>query len=381
MNILITGARGFVGRNLTETLRAIKDGRDKTYPELAIDELLLCDLDTTEEELDGYCRRADFIFHLAGVNRPSDEGDFMRGNADFTAQLLSRLEAHKNACPIMLSSSIQAELDNPYGASKRRGEELVLAHGKKMGADCRIYRLPNLFGKWSRPNYNSVVATFCHNIARGLEITVSDPSRELSLVYIDDLVAALLRDLTESPARDKSGFCLQPPVYRITLGKLAQTLRSFAESRKNALIPEVGDPLTARLWATYLSFLPTDGFAYPLKMNTDARGSFTEFLRSETCGQISVNVSKPGITKGNHWHHTKNEKFLVVSGRGVIRFRNPSASEVYEYYVSGDEMTVVDIPTGYTHSIVNLGESDLVTVMWASECFDPAHPDTYFEEV
>ena len=381
MNILITGARGFVGRNLTESLRAIADGRDKTHPELNIGELYLCDVDTSPEELDTFCRKADFVFHLAGVNRPTDEKDFMRGNADFTETLLSRLEAHGNACPIMVSSSIQAALDNPYGISKRRGEELIFAYGKRTGADCRVYRLPNLFGKWSRPNYNSVIATFCYNISRGIDITVTDRSRELTLLYIDDLTSALIASLSKAPARDENGFSSVSPVFRITLGELADTLLSFAESRKTLAAPAVGDPLTARLWATYLSFLPKDGFAYKLKMNVDARGSFTEFMRSSHSGQMSVNVSKPGITKGNHWHHTKNEKFLVVSGRGVIRFRDPSETEVIEYYVSGDELTVVDIPTGYTHSIVNLGESDLVTLMWASECFDPSRPDTYFEEV
>lgn len=381
MNILITGARGFVGKNLSESLFAIASGKDKTHPELTVDELFLCDLDTTPEELDSYCREADFVFHLAGVNRPTDESDFMRGNADFTETLLSSLLAHGNACPIMVSSSIQAALDNPYGLSKRRGEELVLAYAKQTEADCRIYRLPNLFGKWSRPNYNSVIATFCHNLARGMEITVNDRSRELTLLYIDDLISALLSSLTVSPERGEDGFCTVSPVFQTTLGKLADTLIGFAESRKTLAAPNVGDPLTARLWATYLSFLPRDGFAYPLKMNMDARGSFTEFMRSAHAGQMSVNVSKPGITKGNHWHHTKNEKFLVVSGKGVIRFRAIGSDEVLEYFVSGDELTVLDIPTGYTHNIENLGESDLVTLMWASECFDPSHPDTYYEQV
>lgn len=382
MNILITGAHGFMGKNLVTTLASVRDGKDKTRAlptQLTIWEY---DLDTDPALLDGYCRQADFVFHLAGVNRPKEQEEFMKGNFGFTSVLLDTLKKYQNNCPVMLSSSIQADLDNPYGKSKKAGEELLFAYGRETGAPVYVYRFPNVFGKWCRPNYNSAVATFCHNIARDLPITVNDPSVELTLVYIDDVVDELLRALSGTPAKE-GAYCVVPVTHKATLGHIVDLIRSFRASREERSVPDMSDGLTKKLYATYLSYLPADGFSYPLKMNKDARGSFTEILRTPDRGQFSVNISKPGITKGNHWHHTKNEKFLVVSGRGVIRFRKPDDDEekVYEYFVSGDELTVVDIPTGYTHNIENLGDTDMVTFMWCNECFDPEKPDTYFLEV
>lgn len=382
MNILITGAAGFVGRNLAEALGAIRDGRDTTHPALSVGELYLYDLDTPSEVLREACRSADYVFHLAGVNRPKDESEFHSGNFGFTSELLSELRSAGNKCPIMLSSSIQASRDNPYGNSKRAGEELLFAYGRDEGVDVHIYRFPNLFGKWCRPNYNSAVATFCHNIARDLPITVNDPSVMLTLVYIDDLIEEMLAAASGKPTRGEDGFCRVPTEHTVLLGDIVELIRSFRQSREDRSVPNMADPFVRKLWATYLSYLPPEGgFAYPLKMNVDARGSFTEILRTKERGQFSVNISRPGITKGNHWHHTKNEKFLVVSGRGVIRFRRVGDERVYEYPVSGEELTVIDIPVGYTHSIENLGDTDLVTFMWASECFDPTKPDTFYLEV
>ncbi len=379
MNVLITGARGFVGRNMTETLRAIADGRDKTHPALAIEGLYLYDLDTEESMLAEYAEKADFVLHFAGVNRPSDPADFERGNVGFSEKLIATLRETGRKIPVIVASSIQAALENPYGISKRRGEELFFRYGEETGSDVMVYRFPNLFGKWCRPNYNSVIATFCHNITHGLPITVSDPAHVLTLAYIDDLMDEICSAMAGVPTRTGEGYCTVPTVFRVTLGEIEQMLLSFRASRETRETPNVGDPFTARLWATYLSYLePEGGFSYPLKMNVDARGSFTEILRTSCHGQVSVNVSKPGIVKGEHWHHTKNEKFLVVAGVGVIRFRAPDNDRVYEYFVSGERHEVVDIPVGYTHNIENLGESDLVTIMWASECFDPDHPDTYF---
>lgn len=366
MRILITGANGFIGRNLTAALR----GRGYT-------DILAYDTDTPPALLEEWAAECGFVFHLAGVNRPKEEKDFMAGNAGFTAELLDALRRHRNPCPVMLASSIQAGLDNPYGRSKRAGEELLAVYGKETGAGVLIYRFPNVFGKWCRPNYNSVVATFCYNIARGLPITVNDPAAVLRLVYIDDLVEELIRALGGQETREGE-FCAVPVTHTATLGKIADILRSFPESRRTLAVPDMGDPLTRKLYSTYLSYLPEDGFAYPLKMNEDARGSFTEILRTADRGQFSVNVAKPGITKGNHWHHSKNEKFLVVSGRAVVRFRRIDSDEVIEYPVDGGHFTVVDIPTGYTHSIENVGDTDLITFMWANEPFDPEHPDTYF---
>lgn len=377
MNILITGARGFIGKNLIAELNNIKEGKAKGYhlnPELTLFEY---DIDTDPSLLDGYCKDADFVFHLAGVNRPKEQSEFMEGNFGFTSLLLETLKKHGNNCPVMISSSIQAELDNPYGVSKKAGEDLLLEYGRETGSDVLIYRFPNVFGKWCRPNYNSAVATFCHNVAHDLPIQVNDRSVNMTLVYIDDVVKELIAALEGNP--NKSGeFCKVPVEHKITLGEIVDLIYSFKESRKNLLVADLSDPFTKKLYSTYLSYLPEDQFSYPLKMNVDERGSFTEFLKSNDRGQVSVNISKPGITKGQHWHHTKNEKFLVVSGKGVIRFRKIDEEKTYEYFVSGEKLEVVDIPVGYTHNIENLGETDMVTVMWVNEVFDPERPDTYF---
>lgn len=371
--LLVTGANGFIGKNLIARLRAVGG-----YA------LLAFDVDTPPERLAEYAARADFVFHLAGVNRPKDPSEFYAGNRGFTEQLLTLLERAGSKAPVLVTSSIQAELDNDYGKSKREAEALVFAHERKTGAPALVYRLPGVFGKWCRPSYNSVVATFCHNAAHGLPLAVRDPAYRLPLVYIDDVVDCFLAALEGAAPRDCSipGLCrLTCDVYETTLGALAQTIESFRESRAARAVPDVGDALTRKLYAAYLSYLPTDGFSYPLEMHADARGSFTEFLRTPERGQVSVNIAKPGIVKGNHWHDTKNEKFLVVRGEGLIRLRRVGADEVYEYRVSGERLIVVDIPTGYTHSIENVGEGELVTVMWASEPFDPEHPDTFYEKV
>lgn len=378
MNILITGAKGFVGKNLVSALENIRDGKDKTRDFGEI-HLMPYDLDTPPEFLKDYCQKADFVFNLAGVNRPEKEEAFMEGNFGFGETLLKTLEECGNTCPVMLSSSIQATLNNPYGRSKKAGEDLFFDYGRRTGAAVLVYRFPNVFGKWCRPNYNSAVATFCHNIAHGLPITVNDRSHEMTLVYIDDVVTALLDALAGKPERD-GAFCRVPVEHKITLGEIADLLYIFKESRQTKEIPEMTG-FSKKLYSTYLSYLPEDAFSYAAKMNCDARGSFTELFRTKERGQVSVNISKPGITKGNHWHHTKNEKFVVVSGRGVIRFRRPDSEEVLEYFVSGEKIEIVDIPTGYTHNIENLGETDMVTVMWANESFDPEKPDTYFLEV
>ena len=380
MKILITGAKGFVGKNLVASLANIRDGKDKTTA-LGCDlEIFEYDVDTDPALLDAYCKDADFVFHLAGVNRPQNEAEFMEGNFGFTSTLLETLEKYNNICPVMISSSIQAALDNPYGRSKKAGEDLIFEYGKRTGAQVFVYRFPNLFGKWCRPNYNSVIATFCHNVAHGLPIQVNDPSVVLHLVYIDDLVQEMLAAL-QGKAHIKDEYAYVPVVHEITLGRIAELISSFKESRETKAVPDMEDAFTKKLYSTYLSYLPTDAFSYPLKMNVDERGSFTEILRTLDRGQVSVNISKPGITKGNHWHHTKNEKFVVVSGKGVIRFRKIDADEVIEYFVSGDKIEVVDIPCGYTHNIENLGETDMVTIMWCNECFDPEKPDTFFLKV
>lgn len=371
--ILITGAGGFVGRNLVATLRA-----------LGCEDLLLFEKDDTLETLAGYCRRAAFVVHLAGINRPQDPGEFYRGNAGLTETMLQLLAEHGNRAPVAVTSSIQAALDNDYGKSKRMAEDAIFAHGKATGAPVYVFRMEGVFGKWCRPNYNSVVATFCHNIARGLPIEVRDPAYELPLVYIDDVVKCLLDVMRHGSARmDGEGFCRIHPVHRVTLGRLAETLQGFARARGAGGLPTLAVPNLAadsfekKLYSTYLSYLPEDSFAYDLNMHCDARGSFTEFLRTPERGQVSVNISRPGIVKGNHWHHTKNEKFLVVRGEGVIRFRRIDSDQVIEYRVSGDKLQVVDIPCGYTHNIENVGDGDLVTVMWANEAFDPDRPDTF----
>ncbi|TYS63957.1 capsular polysaccharide biosynthesis protein CapF [Bacillus infantis] len=369
MKILVTGAKGFVGRNLIAELK--NRGFNDIFEFTRESEPSLLEL---------YTKECDFVFHLAGVNRPKDEEEFLEGNFSLTSQLLDLLKKHNNKAPVLLTSSVQADKDNPYGRSKKAGEELLFNYYFETDAKVYVYRLPNLFGKWSKPNYNTVVATFCHNIARGLDIQINNPAAELNLCYIDDVLEEFLRALEGNPTI-QNDFCIVPVVHNIKLGALAQLIKSFKESRTNLSIPNMKDALTKKLYSTYLSFLQVDQFSYDLKMNCDNRGSFTEFLRTPERGQVSVNVSKPGITKGNHWHHTKNEKFLVVSGEGLIRFRKIDSAEIIEYRVSGGKLQVVDIPTGYTHSIVNVGDSDLITVMWANECFNLEKPDTYFVEV
>lgn len=373
MKVLITGANGFIGKNLCATL-----DRDERY------ELLKVTLETTNVELEECLKECDFIFHLAGVNRPKDEKEFFEGNADFTARVTQSLENYNHRTekkvPIVFTSSIQAERDNPYGLSKKQGEGALIEYGKTTGAPVYIYRFTNIYGKWSQPNYNTVVATFCYNIARDLPIQVNNPDANLVLCYIDDVVEEFMKVLEGSPTIE-NGQYIVPVTHPIKLGALADTFRSFRESRGNLSVANMSNQLEKNLYSTYLSFLPEADFSYPLKMNVDDRGSFTEIIRTPERGQVSVNISKPGITKGNHWHHSKNEKFLVVSGTGVIRFRKIGESEVIEYHVSGDKLEVVDIPTGYTHNIENLGDTDMVTIMWVNECFNPEKPDTYYEEV
>ncbi len=382
MKILITGAKGFIGKNLIAELENIRDGKRNnlpfSFPKTI--EIYPYDMDTGSQCLENYCAKVDFIFHLAGVNRPQKVSEYMEGNFGFTSLLLNTLRKYNNRAPIVLSSSIQAELDKPYGLSKKAGEELLFSYAREMNSSVLIYRFPNVFGKWCRPNYNSVVATFCHNIAHNLPIQINDPEARLNLVYIDDVVEELIATLVGQEHKEGE-YCVVPTVHSVLLGDIAEMLHSFKESRSSLQIPDLSDAFTKKLYSTYLSYLPTDAFSYPLKMNVDHRGSFTEFLKSGDRGQVSVNISKPHITKGEHWHHTKNEKFLVVSGRGVIRFRKIGEEQVYEYFVSGDKLEVVDIPVGYTHNIENLGDTDMVTIMWVNEAFDPESPDTYFEKI
>ncbi len=369
MKILVTGAKGFIGKNLVAELENRSAG-----------EILEYDLDTDASMLEKFCSQAGFVFHLAGVNRPEEDSEFMKGNRDFTAHLLSILERRGNTSPVMFASSSQAALDNPYGRSKKAGEDLVFEHAGQTGARALVYRFPNVFGKWCRPSYNSVVATFCHNIANGLPIVVNDRDTLVNLAYIDDVVAELINALYGRENTDPP-FCRVEEVYEARLGEIADTIISFKELRGHLGLPDMSDPFASKLYSTYLSYLPEDGFSYPLKMNSDERGSFTEFVRTADRGQFSVNVSRPGVLKGNHWHHSKNEKFLVVSGSGVIRFRAVGSDRVVEYPVSGERLEVVEIPPGYTHNIENTGESEMVTLMWASELFNPERPDTYFLEV
>lgn len=379
MKILITGANGFVGKNLIATLNNIRDGKDKTHPNISSDlEIMPYDIDTPKEKLKEYCKECDFVFNLVGVHRPKDNSEFMKGNFGFLYELLNLLKECGNKCPVVFSSSVQAELNNPYGESKCAAENALFDYAKETGAHICIYRFPNLFGKWCRPNYNSVVATFCNNIANGLPIEIRDRSYELTLLYIDDVVDELLRALAGNETRDGT-FCCVPVTHKATLGEIADLIYSFKESRETLGVPFVAEnSFSKKLYSTYLSYLPTDKFSYPLEMHIDNRGSFTEILRSVNHGQMSVNISKPGITKGNHWHHTKNEKFLVVGGKGIIRFRKPDEDNIYEYFVSGEKLEVVDIPVGYTHNIENLGDTDMITFMWCNECFNPEKPDTYF---
>ena len=397
MNILITGAKGFVGRNLVENLKNIRDGKNRTTG-LSIGEILAYDLDTDPGLLPEYCRRADFVFHLAGVNRPKDPAEFMAGNFGFTSTLLDALRACGNRCPVMLSSSIQAtcigRYDSEYGRSKLAGEELFFAYGRETGAEVLVYRFPNLFGKWCRPNYNSVVATFCHNIANGLPIQVNDPAVQLELLYIDDLVEEMLRALSGTANRcDYDGltpipsvagrYCYAPVTHKVTLGQIAELLDTFKNQPQTLLMPPIpSGSFEKKLYSTYLSYLPAEKVCFPLKMNEDARGSFTELLKTADHGQFSVNISKPGITKGQHWHNTKWEFFIVVSGEALIQQRRIGTEEVLEFRVSGDRIEAVHMLPGYTHNIINLSDTrDLVTLMWANESFDPQKPDTFFEKV
>jgi UDP-2-acetamido-2,6-beta-L-arabino-hexul-4-ose reductase len=369
MKILVTGAKGFIGKNLVLELK--NRGYNNVFE---------FDTDTKDEMLDEYTKECDFVYHLAGVNRPENPEDFMKGNFGFTSTLLNALVRNGNKSPALITSSIQAAVDNPYGVSKREGEKLIFEYGETYGVRTCVYRLPNVFGKWCRPNYNSAVATFCNNIANGLEITVNDPNVNMQLVYIDDVMEQFLDALKGCEAKE-GGFCIIPKMHEVKLGEIVDLLYSFKESRTNLSVPELSYPFAKVLYSTYLSYLPKDQFSYPLKMNVDDRGSFTEIIRTADRGQFSVNISKPGITKGNHWHHTKNEKFVVVSGQGLIQFRKMGTNEVINYYVSGEKIEVVDIPTGYTHNIINEGDTDLVTFMWANEAFNTEKPDTYFEKV
>ena len=398
MNILITGAAGFVGKNLVETLKNIRDGKNRTRPAISIGEIWAYDIDSDPKMLDEAAERADFVFHLAGVNRPKDPKEFMEGNFGFTSTLLETLKAHKNTCPVMISSSIQAtcigRYDSDYGRSKKAGEELIFAYGEETGAKVLVYRFPNLFGKWCRSNYNSAVATFCNNIANDLPITVNDPAVELELLYIDDLVEEMLDALEGKEHRcefdgiktilSKDGnYCAAPITHRVTLGEIVAYLESFHDQPSSLMMPEIPEGSFAKkLYSTYLSYLPREKAIFPLKMNVDDRGSFTELLKTANCGQFSVNISKPGITKGQHWHNTKWEFFIVVSGHGLIQERKIGSDEVIEFEVSGDKIEAIHMLPGYTHNIINLSETEnLVTFMWANECFDPSRPDTFFETV
>ena len=434
MKILVTGAKGFVGRNLCANLRNIQEGKDRRFPELSIESVFEYDLDSTPEELDQWCKEADFVFNLAGVNRPQNQEEFMQGNFGFASTLLDTLKKHRNTCPVMLSSSQQASLtgrfgNSEYGRSKKAGEDLFLKYQKETSAKVLIYRFPNLFGKWCRPNYNSAVATFCNNIANDLPIQVNDPAVELELLYIDDLVDEMIACLKgeehrcefngleviptdnkgqelenlrinsqtneDTDGTDKSfsnsqildkkigRYCYVPTTHKATLGEIVELLKSFAEQPKTLMIPEIpSNSFAKKLYSTYLSYLPKEKVAFPLKMNIDDRGSFTELVHTLNAGQVSINISKPGITKGQHWHNTKWEFFIVVAGHGLIQERKIGTDEVIEFEVSGDNIQCIHMLPGYTHNIINLSETEnLVTVMYCNEIFDPNHPDTYFEPV
>lgn len=405
MNILITGAKGFVGKNLTAALETIRDGKDRTRPALEIGQIYQYDVDTAPELLDKYCQDADFVFNLAGVNRPKDNAEFMEGNFGFADTLLATLKKHGNTCPVMLASSIQATLlgryaDSDYGRSKLAGEELFFRYGEETGVRVLVYRFPNLFGKWGRPNYNSAVATFCNNYANDLPIQVNDLSVELELLYIDDLIAEMLDGLegkehhcefegVEAIGQENGRYCYVPVTHKVTLGEIVQLLDSFKAQTKTLVLPRIPEGSFAKkLYSTYLSYLPETAVRFELKMNCDDRGSFTELIKTMDCGQFSVNISKPGITKGQHWHHSKWEFFIVVSGHGLIQERRIGLDEngnpypVRNFEVSGDKIEAVHMLPGYTHNIINLSDTEnLVTVMWANESFDPSHPDTFFEPV
>ena len=409
MKILVTGAKGFVGRNLCANLRNIQEGKDRRFPELSIEAVYEYDLDSTPEQLDEYCKNADFVFNLAGVNRPQNQEEFMQGNFGFASTLLDALKKHHNTCPVMLSSSQQASLtgrfgNSEYGRSKKAGEDLFLEYGKETGAKVLVYRFPNLFGKWCRPNYNSAVATFCNAFANDLPYTVNDPSVELELLYIDDLVDEMLAALQGNEHRcefnglevipketsaishqpsDIGRYCYCPITHKVTLGEIVELLKSFAEQPKTLMIPEIpANSFAKKLYSTYLSYLPKEKVAFPLKMNVDDRGSFTELVHTLNAGQVSINISKPGITKGQHWHNTKWEFFIVVAGHGLIQERKLGSDEVIEFEVSGDNIQCIHMLPGYTHNIINLSETeDLVTVMYCNEIFDPNKPDTFFELV
>ena len=403
MKILVTGAKGFVGKNLCWALKNIAEGKDRRFPELRIEGVFEYDLDSTPEQLDEYCKNADFVFNLAGVNRPQNQEEFMQGNFGFASTLLDTLKKHHNTCPVMLSSSQQASLtgrfgNSEYGRSKKAGEDLFLQYGQETGARMLIYRFPNLFGKWCRPNYNSAVATFCNAFANDLPYTVNDPSVELELLYIDDLVDEMLAALQgkehhcefdgltviQSEAEGSQGrYCYCPITHHVTLGEIVELLKSFTEQPKTLMIPEIpAGSFAKKLYSTYLSYLPKEKVAFPLKMNVDDRGSFTELVHTLNAGQVSINISKPGITKGQHWHNTKWEFFIVVSGHGLIQERKLGTDEVIEFEVSGDNIQCVHMLPGYTHNIINLSDTEnLVTVMWANEVFNPERPDTFFEPV
>ena len=399
MKILVTGAKGFVGRNLCAQLKNIRDAKARFYGDLRIDDVYEYDLDSTEEQLEGWCRDCDFVFNLAGVNRPKDPEEFMRGNFGFASTLLDTLKRHGNRAPVMLSSSAQASLtgrfgDSEYGRSKRAGEDLFLQYGEENGVKVLVYRFPNLYGKWCRPNYNSAIATFCHNIANGLPITVNDPSVELETLYIDDLVDEMVlalkgqehrcefNGLEALPSAD-GRYCYCPVTHRVTLGEIVELLEQFSRIPETLMMPQMpADSFAKRLLSTYLSYLPKERVIFDLKTNGDDRGTFTELVHTPGCGQVSVNISRPGVTKGQHWHNTKWEQFIVVSGHGLIQMRKEGTDEVIEYEVGGDRIRSVIMLPGYTHNIINLSDTeDLVTVMYANEVFDPEHPDTYFDPV